>query len=55
MPTVLRIVPEPMADIEEICKRIKGWWKDSFDIEIVGHEDLVRVGQRNKFRHVVKE
>ena len=54
-PTVLRIVPEPIADVEKICERIKGWWKDSFDIEIVGHGDLVRVGLRNKFRHVVKE
>lgn len=54
-PAVLRIVPEPWADRKILSERIKGWWQDSFDLQFVGHEDLVRVGQRNKFRHVVTE
>jgi phenylacetate-CoA ligase len=50
---VLRIVPEPGVDLAQISTRIDGYWHDAFIIEFVGHDALVRVGHRAKFRHVV--
>ncbi len=50
---ILRIVPEPGADRDQITRRIGVYWSDSMKVEFVGHEDLIRVGTRAKFRHVV--
>jgi phenylacetate-CoA ligase len=50
---VLRIVPEPLASSEEIHRKIDSYWPDAFLIEFIGHEALIRVGHRSKFRHVV--
>ncbi|KXB30601.1 CoF synthetase [Dechloromonas denitrificans] len=50
---VLRIVPEPHADPGHISARIETFWPGAFLIEYVGHDALVRVGHRAKFRHVV--
>ena len=50
---VLRIVPELHADPAEISARIETFWPGAFVIEYVGHDALVRVGHRAKFRHVV--
>ena len=52
-PSILRIVPKTNADKLQISARINNIWPDSFSIQFVGHNELVRVGTRNKFRHVV--
>lgn len=49
----MRIVPEPNADTARIAEKIESFWPGAFAIEFVGHADLVRVGSRAKFRHVV--
>jgi len=50
---VLRIVPEPAADTATIAARLESFWPGAFTVEFVGHDALVRVGHRAKFRHVV--
>lgn len=52
-PPVLRIVPEPNASVDAIRTKIREFWQDGFDVQFVGHDDLVRVGHQAKFRHVV--
>ncbi|MDR3213583.1 MAG: hypothetical protein LBT71_06680 [Azoarcus sp.] len=52
-PPVLRIVPEPQADPANITARLESYWPGAFTIEYAGHDALVRVGHRAKFRHVV--
>ena len=51
--SVLRIVPEVSSDKEATRQRIESYWPGAFQIEFVGHNDLIRVGHRSKFRHVV--
>lgn len=50
---ILRIVPESHASTEEIVRKLEGFWPAAFQIEFVGHDALIRVGHRAKFRHVV--
>lgn len=50
---ILRIVQEPSADADEIRRRIEHHWPNGFTIEFVALADLVKVGFRSKFRHVV--
>ena len=50
---VLRIVPEPHADSAEIATKVEACWPGAFTVEFVGHDGLLRVGLRSKFRHVV--
>ena len=50
---LIRIVAEKTADIEQIQTKIINYWKDTFNIKFVGHDDFIRVGQHAKFRHVV--
>lgn len=50
---VLRIVPEPSADAAALTSKIESVWPGAFDIEMGTHQDMVRVGHRAKFRHVV--
>ncbi|MCA7085498.1 phenylacetate--CoA ligase family protein [Cupriavidus sp. DB3] len=52
-PPTLRIVLEPSADPEDTLKKLRGFWGDAFTVAFVGHDDLIRVGRRAKFRHVV--
>lgn len=49
----LRIVTEPAVNQVDILKKVESYWPDAFQVEFVGYEDLVRVGWRSKFRHVV--
>jgi phenylacetate-CoA ligase len=50
----LRLVLESWANQDDIKSRITHWLKDGFDIEFIGYNDLIRVGFRSKFRHVVQ-
>ena len=50
---LLRIVPEPCADLAQVAAGIECYWPGAFTIEFVDHEGFVRVGHRAKFRHVV--
>jgi phenylacetate-CoA ligase len=52
-PPILRIVLESWANPQDTEAKVKSFWQDAFKIDFVGHEDLVRVGSRSKFRHVV--
>lgn len=52
-PPTLRIVLEPWANENDTTTKLKSYWQDAFTIAYVGHSDLVRVGHRAKFRHVV--
>ncbi|MEW9834481.1 hypothetical protein [Mesorhizobium marinum] len=52
-PPTLRIVPEPDADTQEIASRVRAQWGDAFGLAFVGADEMVRVGDRAKFRHVV--
>ncbi len=49
----MRIIPQADANSAEIAAKIENHWPDAFTIEFVGHEELIRVGHRSKFRHVV--
>jgi phenylacetate-CoA ligase len=53
-PPLLLLVPETGADTDNIRTRLNTWWQDGFRVEFGAHNDLVRVGNRSKFRHVVK-
>lgn len=50
---LMRIVPESVVEVSRIAERIEAYWPGVFTIAFVGHVDLVRVGARSKFRHVV--
>lgn len=50
---ILRIVPEPSADPADLTSKIESVWPGAFHIEMGTHQDMVRVGHRAKFRHVV--
>ncbi|ACZ75549.1 MAG: phenylacetate--CoA ligase family protein [Dickeya sp.] len=50
---ILRVVPEPHADLAQIVSKVEAYWPDAMKVEFVGHDDLIRVGHRAKFRHVV--
>ncbi len=50
---ILRVVTEPHAVKENIQNKIAKFWGNSFDLQFVGHEDFVRVGRHQKFRHLV--
>ena len=52
---ILRIVKEPVADADNIRRKIEHHWPGAFMIEFVTLADLVKVGARSKFRHVVTE
>ncbi|MBU9355011.1 phenylacetate--CoA ligase family protein [Burkholderia multivorans] len=52
-PPTLRLVLEPWAIEEDTTRKLRGYWGDAFIIKYVGHDALVRVGSRAKFRHVV--
>ena len=52
-PPKLKIVPESSELIEHISHKINQFWGGAFDLEFVGHADLIRVGRHAKFRHVV--
>jgi phenylacetate-CoA ligase len=52
-PPVLRIVPEPHANVEEIRAKITGFWGQGFNLQFVGPDEFVRVGRHQKFRHMV--
>ncbi|MFP1923605.1 phenylacetate--CoA ligase family protein [Lonsdalea quercina] len=50
---LMRIVPEPNADVAQIASKIEHYWPDAMTVAFVGHDDFIRVGHRAKFRHVV--
>ncbi len=50
---ILRVVPEADADLTQIAAKIESYWPNAMAVEFVGHNDLIRVGHRAKFRHVV--
>lgn len=52
-PPTLRIVLEPWANEADTTAKLKHFWNDAFTIAYVGHDQMVRVGHRAKFRHVV--
>tara|TARA_R110002153_G_scaffold93700_6_gene226514 strand:- start:348 stop:1724 length:1377 start_codon:yes stop_codon:yes gene_type:complete len=52
---VFRLVPEDGADTSAIKERIASWWADAVDVEFIALDALIRVGARQKFRHVVPE
>lgn len=52
-PGTMRIVPEPQADVEEIRRKIHSYWGEAMTLLFVDHEQMIRVGERSKFRHVV--
>ncbi|MFC4708920.1 phenylacetate--CoA ligase family protein [Paraburkholderia caffeinitolerans] len=52
-PPTLRIVSEPWANQDDTLGKLRVFWGEAFKVEFVGHDGLVRVGQRAKFRHVV--
>lgn len=52
-PPVLRIVPETDAVTSQMEASIRKVWADGFQVEFVEPTDMIRVGDRAKFRHVV--
>ena len=52
-PPKLKIVPETSEVRGHIAQKINEFWGDAFELDFVGHADLVRVGRHAKFRHVV--
>ncbi len=53
LPPKLKIVPESIELKEHISQKIHQFWGNAFELEFVGHADLIRVGRHAKFRHVV--
>lgn len=51
---ILKICPEDNVDQAEMINKIKAKWQDGMEIEFVSIGDFVKVGERAKFRHVVK-
>ncbi|WP_432472033.1 hypothetical protein [Amphritea sp. HPY] len=54
-PPILKIVPEPSANTEEIQSKVKEFWGQGFEVNFVGHDEFTRVGRHAKFRHVVTQ
>jgi len=52
-PPRLLIVPEEGYDQSVIEGKVRAWWGDGMQIAFGGQQDIVRVGWRSKFRHVV--
>ncbi|MEP2944621.1 MAG: phenylacetate--CoA ligase family protein [Lentilitoribacter sp.] len=50
---LLRILPAMGSSKDDLANKIRYYWKDAFDIEFVGNDGLIKVGERAKFRHVV--
>ena len=54
-PITLRLVLEAGSDAERVKQKIESIWPNGFSIELINHSELVRVGRRNKFRHIVSQ
>lgn len=52
-PPTLRIIVDTHGNADHIRQKVEGYWPGAFQLEFVGHGDLVRVGRHAKFRHVV--
>lgn len=52
-PPTLRIVVDTNGSEAHIRQKVEGYWPGAFQLDFVGHGDLVRVGRHAKFRHVV--
>jgi phenylacetate-CoA ligase len=52
-PPKLKIVAESAEVMDHITQKINQFWGDAFELEFIGHKDLIRVGRHAKFRHVV--
>lgn len=52
-PPTLRVVLQPGADATAVAGRIQRFWADAISLSFVELDDLVRVGDRAKFRHIV--
>lgn len=52
-PPTLRLILFPSASQADIAAKIETFWGQGFQVQFVGHDDMVRVGHRAKFRHVV--
>jgi phenylacetate-CoA ligase len=52
---ILKIVPKPLIDLDLHRKKIEAYWPNTFDIQYVNFQDLIRVGKHQKFRHVVHD
>lgn len=52
-PPIMKIVLEPYANANETTANLEKFWPNGFVVAYVDHDDLIRVGHRAKFRHVV--
>jgi phenylacetate-CoA ligase len=52
-PPTLILVLEPFISIEEVNRKILSIWPNEFLIEFKDQSQLIRVGNRSKFRHVI--
>ena len=50
---ILRLTPKDVTDRERIERAVEVFWPGCFDLEIVSLTEMVRVGDRAKFRHLV--
>ncbi|MGF1746368.1 hypothetical protein [Vibrio minamisatsumaniensis] len=50
---ILKVVPEPGADLKFIQDMAYHFWKKDLDVEFIEMEKLITVGRRAKFRHVI--
>jgi phenylacetate-CoA ligase len=51
---ILRIVPEPLANLEHIQTKINQFWGQGINLQFVNSDNFIRVGRHQKFRHVVR-
>lgn len=49
----LSIVPEDNNDLERIASLIKEKWGENIEIKFISFKELVKVGWRQKFRHII--
>jgi phenylacetate-CoA ligase len=52
--SILRIALENFETAENVSLKIKNTWLKNMDLEFVEISDFIKVGERAKFRHVVK-
>ena len=49
----LKIIPEPEVNINDQREKIKHYFKNDFNVVYCDFSDLIRVGNQNKFRHLI--
>ncbi|MEP5416775.1 MAG: phenylacetate--CoA ligase family protein [Lentilitoribacter sp.] len=53
--TILKVVPEVGANLDNIENQIKNFWSDGIEVEFITMEQLDKKGHRQKFRYLIED